>query len=138
MDQKNLSISFSHRQHNELCFSNLETTVYSELSSFHVFFFFFVFCLFKAAPTAYGGFQSRGLIRATAASLRQSHSNAGSKSHLRPTPQFMATLDPQPTEQAQGSNPKPHGFQSDSFPMSHNGKSWFSCLFNSWGFLFMF
>ena len=29
--------------------------------------------------------------------------------HLRPTPQLIATLDPQPTEQGQGSSPRPHG-----------------------------
>ena len=37
-------------------------------------------CLFafsRATPEAYGGAQARGLIRAIAASLRQSHSNAG-------------------------------------------------------------
>ena len=35
-----------------------------------------------------------GLSRAAAAGLHHSHSNAGSKLHLRPTPQLMATLDP--------------------------------------------
>ena len=30
---------------------------------------------------------------------------AGSEPRLRPTPQLMATPDPQPTEQGQGSNP---------------------------------
>ena len=62
-----------------------------------VFFFFFFFGLFafsRAAPTAYGGSQARGLIRAVAASLRQSHSNAGSKPRLQPIPQITATLDP--------------------------------------------
>ena len=34
--------------------------------------FFFAFCLFRAAPTTYGGSQARGLIGATAASLSQS------------------------------------------------------------------
>ena len=45
------------------------------------FSFFFLFCLFafsRAAPVAYGGCQARGLIRAIATALRQSHSNAGS------------------------------------------------------------
>ena len=56
----------------------------------------------RAAPTTYEGFQARGLIRAVATGLRQSHSNAGSEPRLRPTPQLMATLDPQPTEQGQG------------------------------------
>ena len=39
-------------------------------------FFFFFFS--RAVPSVYGGFQARGRIRAVAASLRQSHSNAGS------------------------------------------------------------
>ena len=47
-----------------------------------------------AAPAAYGGSQARGRIGAVATSLRQSHSNAGSESHLQPTPQIMATPDP--------------------------------------------
>ena len=42
--------------------------------------FFFVFS--RAAPLPYGGSQARGLIRAVAASLRQSHSNAKSNLHL--------------------------------------------------------
>ena len=50
--------------------------------------------LFRAALAAYGGSQARGLIRAVAASLCQSHSNSGSKPHLRPTPQLRATPDP--------------------------------------------
>ena len=36
------------------------------------------------------------------------------KPHLQPTPQLMATPDPQPTEQGQGSNLKPHDSQLDS------------------------
>ena len=63
---------------------------------------------------AYGGSQSRGLIGAVAAGLHQSHSNGGSEPRLQPTPQFRATPDSQPTEQGQGSNPKPHGSLSDS------------------------
>ena len=35
--------------------------------------YFFFLVLFKATPTAYGGFQARGLIRAAAAGLRHSH-----------------------------------------------------------------
>ena len=52
-------------------------------------FFVFCFCLFafsRAAPAAYRGSQARGLIRDVAAGLCQSHSNARSESHLRPTP----------------------------------------------------
>ena len=57
---------------------------------------FFPFCLFAiswAAPTAYGGSQARGQIRAIATVLRQSQSNAGSEPHLQPTPQLTATPD---------------------------------------------
>ena len=51
-----------------------------------------IFFFFTATPVAYGGCQARGLIRATAFGLRQSHSNARFEPHLRPTPQFMAML----------------------------------------------
>ena len=61
---------------------------------FGVLFFFCLFAISWAAPAAYGGSQARGLIGAAAASLRQSHSNTGSKPHLQPTPQLTATLDP--------------------------------------------
>jgi len=43
---------------------------------------------------ACGDFQARGLIRAVAASLCQSHSNARSELHLRAAPQLMAMPDP--------------------------------------------
>ena len=39
---------------------------------------------------------------------------------LRPTP---TTLDPQLTEQGQGSNLYRHGYLSDLFPVHHNGNS---------------
>ena len=67
-----------------------------------------LFCIFRAIPTAYGGSQPRGWIGAVAAGLCQSHSNSGSEPCLQHTPQLTATLDPQPTEQRQGSNPQPH------------------------------
>ena len=56
--------------------------------------FFCLFAISWAAPAAYGGSQARGLIRAIAPSLRQSHSNAGSKLHLQSTPQLTAMPDP--------------------------------------------
>ena len=56
--------------------------------------FFFFFFLFKASPAAYGGSQARGLLRARAAGPHHSHSNAGSRLCLRPTPQLMARPDP--------------------------------------------
>ena len=55
---------------------------------------FFFFFFFRAAPTAHGGSQARGLSRATAASLHHSHSNEGPEPGLRPTPQLTAMPDP--------------------------------------------
>ena len=71
--------------------------------------FFCLFAIFWATPAAYGSSQARGQIRAVATGLRQSHSNAGSKPCLQPTPQLMVMLDPQPTERGQGLNLQPHG-----------------------------
>ena len=42
-----------------------------------------------------------GRIAAVAASLYHSHSNVGSKWHLRPAPQLTAMPDPEPIEQGQ-------------------------------------
>ena len=55
--------------------------------------FFCLFAISWAAPAAYGGSQARGRIGAIAASLHQSHSNAGSEPHVQPTPQLTATPD---------------------------------------------
>ena len=69
----------------------------SYLSSFGINFLsfsFLFFFFFWAAPTAYGGSQARGQIRAAATGLAHSHSNARSKLHLQPTPQLMAMPDP--------------------------------------------
>ena len=70
----------------------LKTIIHSFICSifFPASFFFF----FRAAPTAYGGSQARGQIRAVAAGLRHSQSNARPKLGLRLTPQLMATPDP--------------------------------------------
>ena len=51
-------------------------------STLTFFCLFLFFRLFRAAPEAYGGSQARGLSRAVAASLCQSHINAGSKPRL--------------------------------------------------------
>ena len=48
--------------------------------SFGLLFFFFIF--YRATPMAYGGSQARGLVRAVATSLCQSHSNMGSEPYL--------------------------------------------------------
>ena len=45
------------------------------LSLFHCF----IFCLFRAAPVAYGGSHTRDPIRSVATGLHHSHSNAGSE-----------------------------------------------------------
>ena len=64
-----------------------------------VFCFFFVFLSFsRAAPEAYGGSQPRSPTGATAAGLRQSHSNSGSEPRLGPTTELTATPDHQPIE----------------------------------------
>ena len=55
---------------------------------------FFFFAISWATPTAYGGSQARGLIRAVATSLRQSRSKSGSKPHLQPVSQLTAMPDP--------------------------------------------
>ena len=54
----------------------------------------FLFCLFRAAPAAYGGSQARGQIGAVAACLGQRQSNTRSEPRLRSPPQLTATLDP--------------------------------------------
>ena len=65
---------------------------------------------FRAALVTYGSSQVRDQIEAAAAGLHHSHSNMGSKPHLRPTPEPMTMLDPYPTEQGQGLNLHPHGY----------------------------
>ena len=61
-------------------------------------FFFFSFCLFRATPVAYGSSQARGPIGVADAGLHHSHSNLGSKLHVRPIAQLTAMPDPSPTE----------------------------------------
>ena len=53
---------------------------------------------------------------------------------LRRTPQLRATPDPQPTEQDQGSNLRPHGYESVSLPLSHHGSSSHGTLRTIWSF----
>ena len=64
------------------------------MTNYFLSFFVVVFCLFRAAPSAYGGSQARGPIGAVAIGLHHSHSNTGSEPHLRPIPQLTATADP--------------------------------------------
>ena len=69
-----------------------ETSLAAELPR-HPDGFVLLLLLLVATPAAYGP-QARGSIGATAAGLHHSHSNAGSESHLQPTPQLTAMPDP--------------------------------------------
>ena len=74
---------------------NKETKINAFLKhTFIYLLFYFMFLLFRASSTAYGGSQARGQIRAAAAGLYHSHTSAGSEPRLRRTPQLMAMLDP--------------------------------------------
>ena len=64
--------------------------------------------LFWATPMAHGSSQASGQTGA-AAGICHSHSNIRCQLHLQPMLQFMATPDPEPTEQGQGMDPHPHG-----------------------------
>ena len=77
------------------CSTALRITYVCPLSVLQIFFFFFfLFLLFRATPSACGGYQARGWIGAAAVGLHHSHSNVGSEPSLRPTPQPTATPDP--------------------------------------------
>ena len=84
-------------------------------------FFYFFGGEGEAAPVACRGSQARGWMGAADGNIY--HSNAGSTPNLQPTPQLIAIPDPSPNEQGQGSNLHPHGCESDSFPLSHDGNS---------------
>ena len=82
--------------------------------------FTFFFGLFRDIP--YGGSRVRGWIWGVTTGLCHSHSNARSKPHLWPKPPLTAMPDPYPTE-ARDQTCVPHGYYSDSFPLSHFGNS---------------
>ena len=58
-----------------------------------LWFFLFLFLLFRAIPAAYWSSWGRGRIKATTACLHHSHSNTGSELCLWLTPQLMAMSD---------------------------------------------
>ena len=60
----------------------------------HLIIILFYYLPFRATPVAYGSFQTRGQIGAAATGLYHSHSNTGSKLHLRTTPELTAMPDP--------------------------------------------
>ena len=63
-------------------------------------FSFFFFSIFRATPMAYGSSQARIRIRAIAASLHHSHSNAESKPRLQPILQLMQSYILNPLSEA--------------------------------------
>ena len=79
---------------------------------------FFIFLLFKAAPSVCGSPQARGWITATTASLYHSHSQC-----RWPKPHLTATPVPWPIEWGQASNLHPHGYYLDLFLFCHKGNS---------------
>ena len=91
----------------EICRMMLRQKILTLCVCVCVYIFFFVFS--RAAPIPCGGSQARGPIGAVTTRIQHSHSKVGYKRHLQPTPQLTAMLEPQPTEQGQGSNPQPHG-----------------------------
>ena len=64
----------------------------------------------------------RGPVGAVASSLCQGQSNSGSEPRLWPTPQVTEEADPIPTEQGQGTNLRPHGYQSGSLTTEPRGE----------------
>lgn len=94
----------------QICFTCVIVAVWHRKSAGTLFVCLFVcFWTLRTTCAAYGSSQARGQIRAVAAGLHHSHSNAGSEPRMRPTPQLIATPDPYPTERGQGSNPHPPG-----------------------------
>ena len=81
---------FTHSQAFILC----QPWEYLECSQFYFIYLFVCLLLFMAALAACGGSQARGLIEATAASLRHSHSNAKILNPLRePRDQTHVLMD---------------------------------------------
>ena len=84
---------------------------------------FIYFCLFRATPTAYGSFQARGRIGAVATRLRRPmpQPDPSCSCELYHSSQQCRNLNP--LREAKGSNLRPHGCYSDSFPLSHDRNS---------------
>ena len=72
----------------------LKKVILNIKSVFTTKFLFVWFCLFRAAPAAYGSSQARVQRELAAEGIGHSHSNARSNPHLQPTYQLVATLDP--------------------------------------------
>ena len=76
------------------CKAKIMTEHSVQVETDSTFLYPFSFLLVRAVFVAYGGSQDRGQIGAVATSLHHSHSHAGSKPRLRPTPQLTPTPDP--------------------------------------------
>ena len=101
---------------------------------FFFIFYFFVFCLFRARPAAYGGSQARGLIGAAATGLHHNRSNAESEPHLRPTPHSRPRRILNPLIEARDRTRILMDASRVRQPLCHNGNSmWCSSLV--WFFL---
>ena len=72
----------------------VDANYYIYFFMFYFIYLFTYFLLFRATPTTYRSSQTGGQIGSTVAGLSYSHSNMGSKPHLRPTPQLTVMPDP--------------------------------------------
>ena len=70
------------------CWATIGTPWFVYFIIFQNLFVFYFFCLFRAAPVAYGSSQTGGPIGAVAAGPHHTHSNATSKLCLLPPPQL--------------------------------------------------
>ena len=106
-----LNQSFSYMLVGYILNGDREGELQRKITLHSVVFFVVVFVfvlLFRATPTAYGGSQARGRKGASLGIL---------------DPTATAMPDSQSTEQCQGWNPQPHGYQSDSFLLHHDWNS---------------
>ena len=78
----------------QLCLAQSLLANSVSLSPFLLLLFIYLFRLFRAALTAHGSSQARGRIKATAASLPHSHSNARSEPHLQSAHQDLGQACP--------------------------------------------
>ena len=110
---------------------------YFVLFYYFILFYFillFYFHLFKAVPTAHGGSQARGGIRAVAAGLRHSHSNSrfqAASAAYTTGHSKRQILNPLSEARDQGLNLHPPGYQSYLFPLSHKQNSFIPVFYKS-------
>ena len=86
------------------CKATMATSTHREEGQSHFPGKKYISFFFRAIPAAYGGSPANGPMRAVAAGLHHSHSKAGSKLRLQPTPELTANPDPRPAEQGWGLN----------------------------------